>query len=256
MATKPTTLPRWASLVPPSPDPGSAKQDVGWKTGERPPARYKNWLQYWNYKWIEYLNDGALQGAHTFNSTVGITGTLTTAQINATSVAVSGTLNANGGIVAGANQHITVSGTGDYKHGDRILLIDGSAGIAYNQFTNIPYDPTEWTYDIFGWRVLVTSPDTAIKVPIPLTVGDRIKSATFYFHQSNPGDFVSQYSISASGLVIVTGSLPLGFTNGEHTLTIVGPTALTSLGSPPFAHMQLNGGTVRWDYLKITYDRP
>lgn len=136
MSAKPATLPRWADVGGAIVTPAAGKLNVGYVPGERPPAQYKNWLQYWNYKWIEYLNDGALQGAHTFNSTVGISGLLTSAAITA-----SGLVTANAGVTAGANQHVTVSGTGRYKHGTLtklyspqglLLAQSGSGVVTYN----------------------------------------------------------------------------------------------------------------------------
>ena len=147
MSTKPTKLPRWASVTPPSPDPGAGKQDVGWVTGERPPAQYSNWLAYWNYKLAEYLNDGNLQGAHTFDSTVGVTGVLT----------ANANINANAGITVGNNQNVTVSGTGDYKHGNKTL--------------NVPLPGNNLVIDS---AVVGT-----VFLPCPTTVGDRLKSVSW-----------------------------------------------------------------------------
>ena len=74
MATKPlaTTLPRWASTVTANParyvDPPSGKKDIGWDTGERPPAQWKNWLLYNTYNWLVWL-DAFESEAHTWNAT-------------------------------------------------------------------------------------------------------------------------------------------------------------------------------------------
>jgi hypothetical protein len=62
MATKPVTLPEWASdaaadVVIPS----AGKKLLGWIKGERPPAQYFNWWQELVYNWIQYLDDLAAQ---------------------------------------------------------------------------------------------------------------------------------------------------------------------------------------------------
>ena len=77
MAAKPTTLPRWATN--PGADvvePTSAKKDDGFVSDEEPPAQYFNWLFETIYDWVNYLNDGALSGNHTFANDVTITGNL------------------------------------------------------------------------------------------------------------------------------------------------------------------------------------
>ena len=66
MATKPSTLPRWANVGGDIVVPSSGKQDVGWAAEERPPNSYMNWLQNLAYQWFDYLNDGDLTGLYTF----------------------------------------------------------------------------------------------------------------------------------------------------------------------------------------------
>jgi hypothetical protein len=58
MATKPTTLPRWATdgaalLV----EPNEGKKDIGWVVAEPPPAQVVNWQENLTYQWCAYLDD-------------------------------------------------------------------------------------------------------------------------------------------------------------------------------------------------------
>lgn len=58
MATKPTSLPRWATsgsalLV----EPNDGKKDIGWVVNEPPPAQVLNWQKNLVYQWCAYLND-------------------------------------------------------------------------------------------------------------------------------------------------------------------------------------------------------
>src|SRR5688572_10702894 len=101
MAAKPASTPRWANSGGVITEPSSGKKDEGWEEDERPPFEYFNWLFNLIYQWCLYLFDGQLSGAHTFDNTVGITGLLT----------------ATAGITVGNNQHITLQGVGEYKHG-------------------------------------------------------------------------------------------------------------------------------------------
>lgn len=157
MSTKPATLPRWADVGGALVTPAAGKLNVGWVPGDRPPAQYKNWLQYWNYKWIEYLNDGALQGAHTFSSTVGVTGLIT----------------ATAGVTCAANQHVTVSGTGELKHGARTLTLDIAAG--QRALGTVTYDGLQLTF----------AASSEFDIAIPLKVGDRITALRFYFSRDS-----------------------------------------------------------------------
>lgn len=242
MATKPTQLPRWATAATPDPAtqpaPGAAKQDVGWKTGERPPAYYQNWLQYWNYKWTEYLNDGALQGPHTFNSTVGVTGLIT----------------ASSGVTAAANQHFTVSGTGDFKHGDRTLIIDGFAVVPYNTSSVTAWNTAEWEPDNGVIRTKTTSAFSAVRVPITLTAGDRIKQAILNFASSNISASIPSLSLTVNSVTTtLSGSIAAPIGVGEYTFTAASPVVLTDHA---FLVIQINGSLVGLRYAKIIYDRP
>lgn len=38
--------------------PSTAKQTQGWRSGERPPAGWLNWLAYWTGEWIDYFAGG------------------------------------------------------------------------------------------------------------------------------------------------------------------------------------------------------
>ena len=56
MATKPTSIPRWADVGGDIVEPNSAKKDVGWVSAERPPAQYFNWLLNLTYQWIAFID--------------------------------------------------------------------------------------------------------------------------------------------------------------------------------------------------------
>jgi len=64
-------------------------------------------------------------------------------------LAVTGAASA-GGLTATANTHVTVSGTGDYKHGDKMLQLPASVGIPVNLSDGVSGQPeagaTGWKY--------------------------------------------------------------------------------------------------------------
>ncbi len=111
MASKPSSIVRWGTDQTNETEPTSGQKDTGIVFGEAANSSRMNWILRTLGLWTSYLNDGDLTGAHTFGSTVSVTGLLT----------------ALAGLTAGANQHVTVSGTGKFKHGDVVTTIAGSA---------------------------------------------------------------------------------------------------------------------------------
>lgn len=105
MATKPTTLPRWAETAAGVKntseivEPSSGKKDIGWEDGELPPHETFNWWQNNVYDWVEYLDDGDLSGNHTITGTLDVTG----------AVGLSALLTAGGGITVPSPQVLTAT---------------------------------------------------------------------------------------------------------------------------------------------------
>jgi hypothetical protein len=55
--SKPSEKPEWASgMAAAITTPGGAKKALGWIV-EKPPHQFFNWLSYWTYQWINYLED-------------------------------------------------------------------------------------------------------------------------------------------------------------------------------------------------------
>ena len=101
---KPTLKPRWASTVTADPtryfEPPALKKDIGWDTGERPPAQYENWLRGVTGLWIDYL-DGFEYDE--------VTNTWSSRQIFAPSTAEAAiVVGYNSGVPAGATNHPSI----------------------------------------------------------------------------------------------------------------------------------------------------
>ena len=62
-------------------------------------------------------------GVMTFTNTIGKPVAMTS------TLSVTGLITATGGLTAAANQHITVSGTGEYKHGSKTRPVSAQTGI-------------------------------------------------------------------------------------------------------------------------------
>lgn len=109
MATKPSAIVEWNTAGTNRTTPTGGQISTGIAAGEVANSSRMNYLLNLLGLWTAYLNDGAFTGAHTFGSTVGVTGLIT----------------ATAGLTAAANAHVTVSGTGRFKFGDTVSDIQG-----------------------------------------------------------------------------------------------------------------------------------
>jgi len=57
MATKPTSLPTWATDAGTTVEPSAGQKAAGFSVGTRPPARWWNWLMNVVYQWCNYVNE-------------------------------------------------------------------------------------------------------------------------------------------------------------------------------------------------------
>ena len=187
MSTKPATIPTWAvdanytggdeAGTDTKTDPGSSRRNEGWEPGSRPPAQFFNWWQNLVGQWTEYVNDGVFEGPIQIAGDLDVTDDLS----------VGDELQVGGECTIGAK--LTVSGDfeleGNDYHGDRVLNIPGSAGITKSA--------SERDYEFFGYtasidiKTLPATSNTTVTWPIPLRVGDRIKSVTFRVLSINTG---------------------------------------------------------------------
>lgn len=77
MAAKPSLLPDWATGGTNTTEPSAGLKISGWGLNAVAVSSYANWLAKITRDWLEYLKDGVMSGAFTFDSTVGITGATT-----------------------------------------------------------------------------------------------------------------------------------------------------------------------------------
>lgn len=77
MAAKPTVVPSFATAATNIAEPSAGVKATGWDLNAIAVSSYFNWLHKYTAQWLEYLKDGVLSGAFTFDSTVGITGVAT-----------------------------------------------------------------------------------------------------------------------------------------------------------------------------------
>lgn len=230
MAAKPGTLPRWADVGGAIVVPGAGKLDVGYVPGERPPAQYENWHKNLVYQWMQYLSDGALVGAHS----------------------ISGLLTASAGITVPTGQNVTLAGTADLKHGDRTLVVSPAGG---SFGANVSYDVTN--------AYAVTTGSSASAYPIPLRVGDRIKSLTF-LRYGNAGAYSNVFAMfkrDSSGTLSIPATYTVTYTTPTtaawrtDTYTPASPVAIAA-GEVWWLEWQTNPTATRFGGVHVVYDRP
>lgn len=141
------------------------------------------------------------------------------AQSQYSGVTLAGLLTANAGMAVGANQHVTVSGTGEYKHGARTQSFTG---------TDFIVQAGTAVYNLIG--DIVSTSSCILIARIPLHVGDRITSITATFD-------------SATGTVDVTDfSVDRITANG--TATSLGATTVSNIGAPTTTPIDLTDTTL------------
>lgn len=244
MSAKPASVPRWANVGGAIVVPASGKQDVGWVTGERPPAQYMNWLQNLAYQWLQYLNDGNFSGASTFDNTLGVTG-LITATGGMTAAAL---ITANAGLTCGANQHVTVSGTGLYKHGTRTLHISMVApgALASTGFNSIQMTGGGTNVAVAGFQ---------------LPEGSRILGGRARIQDSATGPTKVTFAIArrqdgAGANIGITGAS--AGTGAVQTLTLSALNYTIPTNEYYFCIVQYNTGTANCQVygFEVDYDQP
>lgn len=252
MAKPAATFSGWASggsIV----TPGAGKIAAGWVTAERPPAQFWNALQRNTADWLDYLNalmttgggvtdpidtSGAAHfgGATTLGSTLGVTGLIT----------------ATAGLTAAANQHVTVSGTGVFKHGTKTLSLPMQA----QTIAGSP-GPT-------GQNNLVAfaGANTCMSAQIPLPVGARILAVRVRIQDSATGPTKAAIklmsSVDSGAAVTIATSAQSAGSGAYQTLVLSGLTqVLASLTSYWVAIGTATGtNTITLNNLEVDYDQP
>ncbi len=107
-----------------------------------------------------------------------------------------------------ANNSYTVSGTGDYKHGDRTFILGGAAFRQKNNNNALQPNYADQAVGT-GWQFFAP-PNDSLRATIPLRVGDRIKSITWFFNKRGSATSLTMqlasvvYSTQATTAVVTT----------------------------------------------------
>jgi hypothetical protein len=225
--------------------PGATLIAQGWGPNVKPTAQ--NFNQRFNAigTWLQYLNDGAFEGASSFNSTLGVTG----AVLMSSTLGVTGLITATAGLTCAANQHINQSGTGEHKHGDKVLPMSALSGDGVNWNSSA-------AAGTFG--AMASSGAGNLFVPIELIAGDRIKSVTYWLYGDGVADMIATvYSSDATRTVTSVGAVTTNDTPGSWTAITINVTDTTVVANGGlFIHFDGSASGLAVGEISVTYDHP
>jgi hypothetical protein len=143
MATKPSSLPQWATDGGTTVEPSSGQKQTGWAVGTRPPARWMNWWKNLVYQWMQYLDAPAgtpgtvgnggtalsATGGSTVSGSTGGGGLIGTGGAASAGTGSGGDgLTGTGGASAGGTGGAGVRGTGGSGNGSGGVFTAAGAG--------------------------------------------------------------------------------------------------------------------------------
>lgn len=188
------------------------------------------------------------------NVTIGGTPNFTGAVTMASTLGVTGLITATAGVTAAANQSVTVSGTGDIKHGSRTIVVSAAAFSPGNNFSsatiNYGASSNEWA--------MGAAPNDNLGADVPLRAGDRITSLVWHFNKNT----------SASGMIFALNTRNVTTVTTRDTVTDVsaGGAFTTSVrsginytiqsGDATWLQVQSSNALHRFAHCVVTYDHP
>lgn len=161
---------------------------------------------------------------------------------------VTNLITASAGVTCAANQHVTVSGTGDVKHGDREMVRHPSQYSVSSSVTA--------TRSAVG---ISASAGADFWMAIPLRVGDRVKSIAF----SHFGDGAADITVAEAAVVNMDGtSTSLGSTSVSNpaaawaTTTLNATDTTLATGQSLLFYVTTNAAGITLGNVAVTYDHP
>lgn len=202
---------------------------------------------------VQMTSAGVLTSGASDAMTVG--GLLTaSAGVTATTVQASGLVTASAGVTCAANQHVTVSGTGAFRHGDRVLTVGAASFTPGNNFSsasiNYSASSNEW--------VMGTAPNDILGAGVPLAAGDRIVSLTWHFSKGGSASGMIFTLLTRNGTTVTTRDTVSDGTSGagfiSTTRAAINYTIVS--GDAVWLQVQSSNAAHRFAHCIVTFDRP
>jgi len=162
---------------------------------------------------------------------------------------VTGLITATAGLTAAANQHVTVSGTGEIKHGDRVIAIGAAAFQRYGASAfAVPSD--FWSF--------AAPPNDTIQAYVPLRQGDRVKSITWHFNKGSSSSALVMSLRTRNGTTDAAVDSLSDVTNGAAFTSVTRSAINYTVASGDVLLLRAQAGNTahQFSHALVTYDRP
>lgn len=156
-----------------------------------------------------------------------------------------GLVTADAGVTAAADQHVTVSGTGRFKHGELVRAFNGTNGSG-----------TNWAVNNNGY--MLSSGAGTLIVHLPFDVGERVKSISFQIFGDGSADLTTnvwELSTAMAALSIGTDTTSNQAASWSTVTIDVTDSTVTSPGGI-FLEFIASAANLRIGAIMATYDRP
>lgn len=194
---------------------------------------------------VSLLCPAALGIGYAWTLPLALPGSTALAQVDAAGVVTTSNTIVND-LTMTANKHVIVSGTGAFKHGDVVLNIPGSA-VGPNANVSVTSSGSA-----------ACSAGTTLWFPIPLKVGDRIKSVTFARFGDGAVDLtidISTHDSSGTSTSIGSTAVTNAIAAWADTTVDVTDTVIAALQTVALS-VVANAALAALDCIRVTYDRP
>lgn len=176
-----------------------------------------------------------ISGAVTMSSTATVGSTL----------GVTGLITATAGLTAAANQHVTISGTGELKHGDRVRTYNAMGIVVSSNLT--------------PGGISMTSTGAAVGfLMLPFNVGERIKSVTIALFGDGAADVtIDVKTVTTAGALASIGASTVNnqpASWSDTTINVTDTTVTDSLALHIRFDVTATGLSI--GNVRVTYDRP
>ncbi len=165
---------------------------------------------------------------------------------------VPGVITAQAGVVASANQHVQVSGVGDYKHGLKAINIAAAAFSPGNNYstTSINLNPSNglWSMNV--------APNDILGASVPLKTGDRVVNLNWVYDKNTAAaNMVFELRTRNGSTVTVRDTVTDSTAGGTFTSRLgINYTLVTD--DALFLAVTSSNSLHRFAYCKVEYDRP
>ncbi len=200
---------------------------------------------------VSLLSPTALAASYSLTLPAALPGSTQILQVSSAgaitaSNTVANLITASAGMTAAVDQHVTISGTGRFKHGD---LVRGVNAAAAGQLD------ANWT---LGIGQVTSTAAAVLYVSIPFDEGARVKSLTFARFGDGAANYVVDvYSVPtdvAAATNIGTSTTTPAASWGDTTIDITDTTI--GSGGSIVIRFSVAASTMRVGNVRITWDRP